>query len=497
MSFGLIRLFGRKGADLLPPPAGGGKGGTSGLARLSRVILHAPPSPTLPHRKRSGGDRLRLSALCLAFLVSFAPAIAQAPPDPEQLAREAEQKRAEKQAREAELKAIEARLAGNAEARAKLEAEIAAIRADRAGLNQALLDATARTQAAERRIAALEERLSLLQGSEVAIRRSLEGRRGLIAEVLAALQRIGRRPPPAVLVRPEDILEAVRASMLLGAVVPDLRQEIEILGTDLAELVRLREGIASERKSISGELEQLAGERRRLASLVEARREREASAAKDVEAQRAAGGELATQAKGLRDFVERIEKEISVATRAADAARQALENETREQRERMAALAFRDPARLAPKIAFGEARGLLPLPVAGSQSRGFGESDGAGGTTRGISITTRPNALVSAPSDAWVVYAGPFRSFGQLLILNAGGGYYLLLAGMQRIDVSLNQFVLAGEPVAVMGETSETASTIMGSGAGEPVLYIEFRKDGVSIDPTPWWTKPQSEKVRG
>jgi septal ring factor EnvC (AmiA/AmiB activator) len=442
--------------------------------------------------------RARLVAFGLAFMVALASASAQTPaPDPEQLAREAQQKLAAKQEREAELKAIEARLAGNAEARAKLEAEIAAIRADRAGLNQALLDTTARAQAAERRIGALEERLNLLQGSEAAIRRSLDGRRGLIAEVLAALQRIGRRPPPAVLVRPEDILEAVRASMLLGAVVPDLRQEIEILGTDLAELVRLRDGIANERKSISGELEQLAGERRRLASLVEARREREASAAKDVEAQRSAGSELATQAKGLRDFVERIEKEISVANKAAEAARQALEAETREQRERMTALAFRDPARLAPKIAFSEARGLLPLPAAGSQLRGFGDSDGAGGTTRGISLTTRPNALVSAPSDGWVVYAGPFRSFGQLLILNAGGGYYLLLAGMQRIDVSLNQFVLAGEPVAVMGETSETASTIMGSGAGEPVLYIEFRKDGVSIDPTPWWTKPQSEKVRG
>jgi septal ring factor EnvC (AmiA/AmiB activator) len=58
-----------------------------------------------------------------------------------------------------------------------------------------------------------------------------------------------------------------------------------------------------------------------------------------------------------------MEKEISVANRAADAARQALETETREQRQRMAALAFKDPARLAPKIAFTEARGLLPLPV--------------------------------------------------------------------------------------------------------------------------------------
>lgn len=447
---------------------------------------------------RAGRRRHAWAALWLALGFGLLPAKAQSPaPDPERFAPEIARKQAEKQAREAELKAIEARLAGNTEARSKLEAEIAGIRADRAALNKALLEATARTQGVERRIGAIEERLALLQSSETAIRRSLEGRRGLIAEVLAALQRIGRRPPPAVLVRPEDILEAVRASMLLGAVVPDLRQEIEILSTDLGELVRLRSGIADERKAMTGELESLAAERQRLASLVEARREREAAAAKDVETQRGLSGELAAQARNLRDFVERIEKEISVANRAAEAARQALEAETREQRQRMAALAFKDPARLAPKIGFSEARGLLPLPVAGSQLRGFGESDGVGGTTRGISLTTRPNALVSAPSDAWVVYAGPFRSFGQLLILNAGGGYYLLLAGMQRIDVSLNQFVLAGEPVAVMGQTSEAAATIVGSGTGEPVLYIEFRKDGVSIDPTPWWTKSQSEKVRG
>lgn len=446
---------------------------------------------------RSGLGRPGLAAL-LAVALLGTPALAQGnAPDPDALAREAMQKLVEKQAREAEVKAIEQRLAGNTEARAGLEKEIAAIRADRAALNKALLDTTARTQAGEERLGALEKRLALLQSSETAIRRSLEGRRGLIAEVLAALQRIGRSPPPAVLVRPEDILEAVRASMLLGAVVPDLRQEIEILATDLGELVRLRDGIATEKIKIGEEMQQLAGERQRLASLIEARRERETSAAKDVEAQRALGSELAGQARSMRDFVEKIEKEISVANRAADAARQAIEQETREQRERMTALAFKDPARLAPKIAFGDARGLLALPVAGSRLRGFGDPDGAGGTIRGISLETRPNALVSAPSDAWVVYAGPFRSFGQLLILNAGGGYYILLAGMQRIDVALNQFVLAGEPVAMMGETSEAAATTVGVGTGQPVLYIEFRKDGVSVDPSPWWTKLQGEKVRG
>ncbi|HEV2510530.1 murein hydrolase activator EnvC family protein [Bosea sp. (in: a-proteobacteria)] len=438
-----------------------------------------------------------LVLLCACLSAGLAAAQTTPSPESEQTARDTEQKREEKRAREAELKAIEERLAGSAEARAKLEAEIAGIRADRTKLNQALLETTARTQAAEGRIAGIEQRLSLLQTSETAIRRSLESRRGLIGEVLAALQRIGRRPPPAVLVRPEDILEAVRASMLLGAVVPDLRQEITILGTDLAELVRLREAIAEERKSIAGEMEGLAGERRRLASLIEARRARETSAAQDIEAQRAAGGELAVQAKTLRDLVERIEKDISAANRAADAARRALEAETQEQRQRMAQLAFRDPARLAPKAAFQELRGMLPLPVAGSQLRGFGAADEAGAATRGISLSTRANAVVSSPSDGWVVYAGPFRSFGQLLILNAGNGYYVLLAGMQRIDVSLNQFVLAGEPVAVMGETAEAAAMNVGAGTGEPVLYIEFRKDGVSIDPTPWWTKSQGEKARG
>jgi murein hydrolase activator len=451
----------------------------SRLIRMSRTLR---PWPALLCACLSAGS----------VVAQTAPA-----PDSEQTARETEQKREEKRSREAELKAIEERLAGNADARVRLEAEIAGIRADRTKLNQALLDTTARTQGAEGRIAALEQRLSLLQTSETAIRRSLESRRGLIGEVLAALQRIGRRPPPAVLVRPEDILEAVRASMLLGAVVPDLRQEITILGTDLAELVRLREAIAGERKSIAGEMEALAGERQRLASLIEARRARETSAAQDIEAQRAAGGELAAQAKTLRDLVERIEKDISVTTRAADAARRALEAETQEQRQRMAQLAFRDPARLAPKAAFQELRGMLPLPVAGSQLRGFGATDDVGGATRGISLSTRQNAVVSSPSDGWVVYAGPFRSFGQLLILNAGNGYYILLAGMQRIDVSLNQFVLAGEPIAVMGETAEAAATNVGAGAGEPVLYVEFRKDGVSIDPTPWWTKSQGEKVRG
>jgi septal ring factor EnvC (AmiA/AmiB activator) len=95
-----------------------------------------------------------------------------------------------------------------------------------------------------------------------------------------------------------------------------------------------------------------------------------------------------------------------------------------------------------------------------------------------------------------VVYAGPFRNYGQLLILNAGGGYHVLLAGMDRISVDLGQFVVTGEPVAIMGGRVQTAAALA-IGSGQPLLYIEFRKDGTPVDPGPWWAASESEKVRG
>jgi septal ring factor EnvC (AmiA/AmiB activator) len=152
---------------------------------------------------------------------------------------------------------------------------------------------------------------------------------------------------------------------------------------------------------------------------------------------------------------------------------------------------------LTPSVAFADARGLLPRPVNGTTLKEFGESDGLGAKTQGVSLSTRQGAQVNSPADGWVVYAGPFRSYGQLLIINAGGGYHILLAGMERIDVQLGQFVLAGEPVAVMATQRLASAGAMDIGSAQPVLYIEFRKDGNSIDPAPWWASSSDEKVGG
>jgi septal ring factor EnvC (AmiA/AmiB activator) len=119
-----------------------------------------------------------------------------------------------------------------------------------------------------------------------------------------------------------------------------------------------------------------------------------------------------------------------------------------------------------------------------------------GGAEKGLTIATRPGAQVTAPCDGSVVYAGPFRSYGQVLILDAGAGYHVVLMGMERISVNPGQFVLTGEPVAAMGGgTQIAAATAIAS--SQPILYVEFRKDGTPIDPSPWWATSEGEKVRG
>ena len=318
------------------------------------------------------------------------------------------------------------------------------------------------------------------------------------------LQRMGRRPPPALLARPEDILEAIRASMAIGAVLPQMRAETAALQADLTHLLALRDDIRTQQARLAREKEQLVSQRATLAPMIEARQEalREKQTARDTQAERAR--RLAAQATSIKDLIARMEGESEAARRAAqaardaDAAREAADAAlSREQRAKARAAPFRDAARLAPAVAFEHLKGRLPLPTTGPGLRRFGAPDGYGGTEKGVSIAAKENGIVISPSDGWIVFSGPYRSYGQLLIINAGAGYYVVLAGMSRINVNVGQFVLAGEPVASMGDgTAQTAATIA-IGAKQPILYVEFRKDGTSIDPGPWWARSDMRKVGG
>ena len=402
-----------------------------------------------------------------------------------------------------QLRGIEDTLEASAAQRRRIEIEIETIRSDRARLNSALLDTGAKVREAEIRANAIEQKLELLTGSEDAIRRSLDSRRSVIGEVLAALQRMGRKPPPAVLVQPEDMLAAIRTSIMLGAVLPELRAETEALATDLAEMLRLKKSIGEEREGLKLALASLSGERDRLNALVAARQGAQTEAEQALAAERARTATLARDAQSLKELIARMEGEVASAARAADEARRA-DGERQKLADAEAAGIFtkalnsvKDPARLAPALAFADTKGQLSLPASGIVRKAFGASDGYGGAEKGLSLATRPKASVLAPNDGWVAFSGPYRSYGQLLIINAGNGYYVVLAGMEKIDVAVGQFVLAGEPVASMGDGSVKTAATLAIGATEPILYVEFRKDGTAIDPGPWWVKSATEKARG
>ena len=177
--------------------------------------------------------------------------------------------RAERDARQAELEAVEGDIALTQERLAELRAEIDALDKDRATLNQSLIETGKRVQALEAEIDETERRLAALAQNEEALRASLLERRDVLDEVLAALQRMGHRPPPAILVRPEDALASVRSAILLGAVVPDLREAADQLASDLRQLLSLRAEMERERDRLRADVTVLAEERARVQLLVE------------------------------------------------------------------------------------------------------------------------------------------------------------------------------------------------------------------------------------
>jgi murein hydrolase activator len=461
-------------------------------------MLPARNTPSYPDTVRSGRVASARISLSIALLsagfagISLSPIAAQLAESTPQSA--APSPDAIKQ-REQELETARVQQKSATELQQKLKADIAAIGQDRSKLNAQLIDIAAQVRGFETRIGDAEARLRPLDTREQQIRGSLDSRRAEVAEVLAALQRAGRRAPPALLVRPEDALQSLRTAMLLGAVVPELRARAEKLAGDLTELIALRKAIASERDHLAVDRDKLREDQTRLAALVDERQRKQSAIEKDMEVEGARALALSRQVDSLQGLIGKMEQDLKSAAKAAAAASlQGAPATINNGKPNLGGL--KDPARLSPAIAFASAKGLLALPVNGVKIREFGGSDGAGGVEKGISLATRAGAQVTTPCDGWVVYAGPFRSYGQLLILNAGGGYHVLIAGMERISVNIGQFVLTGEPVASMGTTSRVAS-ILATNASQPVLYVEFRKDGTPIDPGPWWAANEGEKVRG
>src|SRR5262245_2602880 len=381
----------------------------------------------------------------------------------------------------------------------------------RAKLNSELIEAGKQVQTSEAKLSETESKLSDLTDQVNVIRNSITDRKETIVKMLSAMQRIGRTPPPALVTRRDDALAVVRSAMLLAQVFPELKYEADNLSQELDGLVKLETGIREQRDEQKSENDRHTNERESLDEQLEDKKAKLAESEAELADTRQAAELQAAEETELNALIARLDERIAKAEVAQYDAEVATEKALRARKQSQAlatpgnekvieikpestVVAFASPSRMKPAMPFELTKGTLPLPAQGKRLKRFGDADGVGGTLRGISLQTRGEARIIAPADGWVVYAGPFRSYGNLLIINAGGGYHVLLAGMGRIDVSLGQFVLAGEPVAVMG-----AALQAGQGNNDnsrPVLYVEFRKDGRPIDPGPWWAEA-SERVQG
>lgn len=424
-----------------------------------------------------------LGVSLLTSQLAFAPLRAQ---DAPQSAREVE-----KRERERELEILKNDLERAEAINAKLKSEVDAIRNDRARLAQALQESAARMRDTEAKLADAEKRIAPLAARESELRAGLDARRDQLAALLGAAQRMGRNAPPALLMQPDDALRAIRSAILMGAVVPELKAEAETLVAALQELAKLRSEIETERTTLAAARAELDIERRRLAALVDERQRVLVRNQQALAADRTRLQTLAKQTETLRELIAGIDRELAAAAKKAEHPAAANRPAPIDP-----SLALADPERTKPAIPFGQAKGRLVLPVIGSIFREFGAFLDPKTRAGGISIQSPPGTTVVSPCDGRVVFAGDFRAYGNLLILDAGDGYHVLLAGMEHFTVEVGQFVRLGESVAVMGLGPDPAS------GGEaktrtPILYVEFRKGRESIDPGPWWLATEKQKVRG
>jgi len=396
-----------------------------------------------------------------------------------------------------------------------IEKSIVQIQADRERLSDNLRETARIIHDSEARLTAIERQQAGLAAQERKIREALSERQGKIAVLLGAMQRMGRNPPPVMITQREDALQMVRSAMILARAFPELSEQATSLARRLAELVKVMEASKIQSAALRAETASHEQERTRLAQLIESRRQSLAQHQPDLEAAKRHAAETARRIDDLTTLISRLDSGPagSATTPSGSAARSApvlpadlpstastehLKDagsaviaipggaksivELRPTGREVASL---DPTPMRPAVPFAQAKGSLPLPAQGKRVLGFGDKTQFGAQSMGTVFETRHSAQVRSPCDGRIIYAGEFRTWGQLLIINADGGYHILLAGLSDINVQVGEFVLAGETVGFMSAAPRSSSAKPDGNA--PVLYVEFRKDNRPIDPEPWW----------
>lgn len=297
-----------------------------------------------------------------------------------------------------------------------------------------------------------------------------------LERLLPIAVRLSLYPAETLLAIPAPPDEAVRGVTVLHG----LAHEI---AAATAELAADRAALAATEAEVSAEARQLDADMVTQRSLAAALDQQIATVRKTADA--AEDAAAAAERAAAADAAREADLRAALATLAADRAR--AEREARAKalslvrRHAGSALtaARKQEALLAQPAGPGlGAQGSLIAPVSGSIIGRFG-SPGEGGPAEGVTFHAPPEARVLSPCQGKIAFAGPFRSYGLMVILDCGGGYDFVLAGLARLESTVGERVRAGDPVGAMATLSQ------GDGKS-PLLYVELRRHGLAIDPLPW-----------
>ena len=363
------------------------------------------------------------------------------------------------------LKGVERTLAKDREKQRDLKRKAAVLQRELGGLQRQLITAAAALQDHEAKVSDLEAGLEYLRREEKAKIRNLERNHGQFARVLMALERLARRPPEALIVHPLSAADMLRSAILLRAAVPRIEQRADRLRGEVQALAETRRHLDKRRGELVAASASMEEERGRLDALLSKKKETRRQTVSESKKLERRARSMARQARSMRELLKRL-----LAKR--------LEKEKDSASPSPGAVVTSPPAH-----SIKQARGTLPYPAVGRLVERYGQASATGLTRKGIVIETRAGAQVVAPHGGRVVFAGRFRGYGQLLIIEHGEGYHSLLAGLDRIDNTIGQMVSAGEPVGIMGKPK----------GQKPTLYVELRRNGQPINPLPWLAARKGE----
>jgi septal ring factor EnvC (AmiA/AmiB activator) len=358
--------------------------------------------------------------------------------------------------------------------RAEIAREQKTLATNRARMHARLIETARAIKLSEKRLTEIEERLAVTRAQVKEQREKLDDKSAQMSALFVLMQSMGRQPPPIMITHSKDALKMIRTGMVLAAFYADVEKLASELSVEVDRLDVAQKDAELQEQRRKAEQAQNNRLKTQIDLLLLENSEQLEAASENLETLKSANDINVANLKSLEEMLPVLDaaaKKGKPGPRAADA-------------ENAAKLASLQPGRMEPSIRFANSQGLLPFPVQGRTLLKFGQIDRDGTASKGIHIETRHGAQVVSPCDGSILYAGPFRSYGQLLIIDPGGGYHVVLAGIDRIQAVQNQAVLAGEPIAAMASEPRSGER----SSARPILYVEFRRDQQSIDPAPWWS---------